>query len=115
VLGEPILVRLSAEATDHFDASSFERFYSAQDQYGYAAVGFTLRKSRRDDFARVTEAHLSQRLCIVLDNKVRSAPSLNTKLVDGGIIEGRFSDEEAKRLADGLTKVEGPLRIVETR
>ncbi len=51
-------------------------------------------------FASITEKNVHRRLAIVLDNVVRSAPSINEKIMGGSAqISGRFSHEEAADLA----------------
>ena len=111
--GPPQALLLPDKPEDHFGAGSFARSYVTQDGFGYAGIGFELRSSRVDDFARVTEAHLHRRLGFVLDGRLRSAPTLQTKLLGGGIIEGRFKSQEISRMTESITK--GPLRVVETR
>ena len=110
-----MLVRLPNEASQWIGAASLERVYLAQDAFGYPALGFELRATRAADFERETAAHLGQRLCIVLEGKVRSAPTLNAKLSGGGVIEGRFRAEEVAHEVDSLTRLDGPLRLVEVR
>ena len=111
----PQALLLPSKPDDGIGAGSFARSYVSQDSYGYGGVGFELRGSRKDDFARVTEAHLHHRLGIVLGGKLRSAPTLTTKLHGDGLIEGRFSDEETTRIVESLAKQQGPLRLVEGR
>ena len=115
VLGAPILVRLPEQLADHIGEADFKRTYATLDSYGYPAIGFELLPARTADFARVTEAHVGGRMAIVLDGRVRSAPSLHSKLVGAGIIEGRFTAEEAAHFAKSLPELKGPLRLVEAR
>jgi SecD/SecF fusion protein len=51
-------------------------------------------------FSRVTGSHVDERMAIVLDNRVYSAPTIQVKIRDGrSIITGSSSLEEAKDLA----------------
>ena len=51
-------------------------------------------------FSRVTGSHIDERMAIVLDNRVYSAPTIQVKIRDGrSIITGSSSLEEAKDLA----------------
>lgn len=50
-------------------------------------------------FARLTGANIGKRLAIVLDNKVISAPVIRARISSSGVIEGRFTAEEATDLA----------------
>ena len=67
-------------------------------------------------FARVTGANVGRRLAIVLDNKVYSAPRINTKIPHGNaIIEGMADMKEAKDLAIVLRAgaLPAPVKIIE--
>ncbi|MBU0701679.1 protein translocase subunit SecD [bacterium] len=69
-------------------------------------------------FARATGGHVGEKLAIVLDGRVRSAPVIRTK-IDGGnaIVEGNFSLQEAKDLAIVLRAgaLPAPIKIIENR
>ncbi|MBP1690135.1 MAG: preprotein translocase subunit SecD [Deltaproteobacteria bacterium] len=71
----------------------------SQDQYNQPAVSFTLNPEGARKFEAYTAAHLGDRMAIVLDNKVRSAPSIRGVISDSGIIEGNFSIEGAEDLS----------------
>ena len=71
----------------------------SQDQYNQPAVAFSLNPDGARKFEAYTSAHLGDRMAIVLDNKVRSAPSIRGVISDSGIIEGNFSIEGAEDLA----------------
>ncbi len=71
----------------------------SQDSYGQPAVSFTLNPDGAKKFGAYTGAHIGDRMAIVLDNKVRSAPSIRGQISDSGIIEGNFSVQGAEDLA----------------
>ncbi len=71
----------------------------SQDQYGQAAVSFNLNPEGARKFETYTGAHIGDRMAIVLDNKVRSAPVIRGQISDSGIIEGNFTIEAAEDLA----------------
>jgi preprotein translocase subunit SecD len=72
----------------------------SQDQYGSPAVSFSLTPDGAKKFGAYTGAHIGDRMAIVLDNKVRSAPSIRSQIDDQGIIEGgNFTIESAEDLA----------------
>jgi len=71
----------------------------SQDQYGQPAVSFTLNPEGAKKFGGYTNAHIGDRMAIVLDNKVRSAPVIRGHITDSGIIEGNFSMQGAEDLA----------------
>jgi SecD/SecF fusion protein len=98
VVGQPSAVLVPRTKNETFHGEDLQRIYNTQDQYGWPAVGFEIRPDRIDDFADFTGDNLNRKMAIVLNEEIRSAPSLNTKLVGGGIIEGRFKEEEVKNL-----------------
>ncbi|MFI5014989.1 MAG: protein translocase subunit SecD [Hyphomicrobiales bacterium] len=77
---------------------------------------FNLRGGQR--FGEATAANLGRFLAIVLDNKVISAPRINSAIPGGkGQISGRFTSETANNLAILLRAgaLPAPLTIVEER
>lgn len=67
-------------------------------------VNFYLTAAAGKKFAAFTAAHSKDsadpsNLAIVLDNRVITAPSINSQISDSGIIEGGFTEESAKDLA----------------
>ena len=67
-------------------------------------VNFYLTAAAGKKFGQFTAAHSKDsadpsNLAIVLDNKVITAPSINSQINDSGIIEGGFTQESAKDLA----------------
>jgi len=71
----------------------------SQDQYNQPAVSFTLNPAGAKKFEAYTAAHIGDRMAIVLDNKVRSAPVIRGTISDSGIIEGNFTVASAEDLA----------------
>lgn len=71
----------------------------SQDQYNQPAVSFTLTPDGARKFQAYTSAHIGDRMAIVLDNKVRSAPVIRGAISDSGIIEGNFSVQQAEDLS----------------
>jgi preprotein translocase subunit SecD len=69
------------------------------DQYGQAAVNFTLNPEGAKKFGAYTGAHIGDRMAIVLDAKVRSAPTIQGHITDSGIITGNFTVQGAEDLA----------------
>jgi preprotein translocase subunit SecD len=81
---------------------SGEELESAQrsaDEYGRPAVSFNLTTRAGEKFGTFTEANVNKQLAIVLDNKIQSAPSINSRITNRGIIQGQFTIEEANDLA----------------
>jgi preprotein translocase subunit SecD len=69
------------------------------DSNGAAAVNFFLKSEGAKLFGDATEKHIGEQLAIILDNRVNSAPRINSKIEAEGIITGRFSVKEAEDLA----------------
>lgn len=70
-----------------------------QDANGAPLVNFFLNAEGADRFGEATGRHIGENLAIVLDNVVKSAPVIRGKIEAEGVIEGRFSVQEAEDLA----------------
>ncbi len=81
-------------------------------------VAFRLNRQGAIVFGRFTGENIGRRIAIVLDGKVRSAPTVQSKIPGGeGRITGMGSDEEASDLAIVLRAgaLPAPAKIVEER
>lgn len=70
-----------------------------QGQFNQPIVQFQLTHEGGKIFGDVTGANVGRGLAIILDGKVRSAPRLNSRISDSGIIEGSFTLSEVEDLA----------------
>jgi preprotein translocase subunit SecD len=80
----------------------------------YVALDFT--KEGAEEFAEITGRHVGERLAIVLDKVVKSAPVIKTRITGGkAVIEGNFSMEEANELRIVLKSgaLPVPFRIIQ--
>ncbi|MEK7766742.1 MAG: protein translocase subunit SecD, partial [bacterium] len=69
-------------------------------ELGTPVVSFEMTPKGGRDFAELTGRHVGRRLAIVLDGKVYSAPVIRSRIGGGsGVIEGRFTSDEAHNLA----------------
>ncbi len=87
-------------------------------QSNQPVVSFSLDRLGAQKFGRVTTDNVGERLAIILDGKVISAPSINEPITSGsGIISGNFSFQEATDLSLLLRSgaLPTPLNIVEER
>ncbi len=66
---------------------------------GEPVIGFSLTPEGSPKFAELTGANVKRYLAIVLDNKVVSAPVINSRIEDDGVIEGSFTQQQASDLA----------------
>lgn len=93
--------------------------FQDQDNMGRLAVGFHLTADGAAKFSKVTDKpNWGKKLAIVIDDKVRSFPSINTQIADGrAIIQGNFTIEEVKVLSRIINEGSLPvdLKIVEER
>jgi preprotein translocase subunit SecD len=66
---------------------------------GQYQVNFQLSTAAAARFGPFTEANIGRRMAIVLDHQVYTAPVINGRIEDSGLIEGNFSQESAQDLA----------------
>ncbi len=88
--GEPYVL----VSGDDLSSASFD-----YDRQGLPAVGFTLNTAGSSRMFQLTAANapdgsFKRRMAIILDERVLSAPSLNSPISTNGIIEGNFTREE---------------------
>ncbi len=62
-------------------------------------------------FAKITGAHIGEHLAILLDDKVQSAPRINSQIRGSAMIEGNFTFEEASYLANILNAGAFPVGV----
>ncbi len=66
-------------------------------------IEIVFTKTGTEIFAKATEQHLMKPIAILVDGKLISAPIVREKISGGkAMISGRFTEEEAKRIADGI-------------
>jgi len=129
VLIEP-RANLKGEQVDHvlvsYEAENLRvkgehlyRVYQTNDDNGRLAVGFTLNIGGSNRFADLTGNNepdkaegFYRRLAIILDGKVFSAPTLESRISSSGIIRGDFTRQEINELIGVLEAgaLEVPLR-----
>jgi preprotein translocase subunit SecD len=66
---------------------------------GQYQVNFSLSTEAARRFGPFTEQNVGRQMAIVLEHKVYSAPRINSRIDDSGVIEGTFTQEEAHDLA----------------
>ena len=71
-------------------------------QSGGWETSFVLTQDAAARFGRFTGAHINDRLAIVLDKKVLSAPTIQAKITDNGVITNMGGHDEAADLALNL-------------
>ena len=89
-------VEMTGEILSDASVTTGQSFENA----GQPIVNFTTTSQGVRLFGRVTGANVGERMAIILDNQVYSAPTIRSKISQGsGIIEGTGSVDEAKDLA----------------
>lgn len=83
-----------------------------QDEFGKWETGFVLSQDAKNRFGRFTEANIGNRLAIVLDNQVKSAPTIQNRIEDQGRITGAGSQEDAANLSLVLKSGSLPAGVV---
>ncbi len=94
------LVRKKPEMTGNVVQDAFVSFGQSVEYLGQPIVNFTTTDDGVRLFARITGSHVGDRLAIVLDGTVYSAPTIQTRIPNGrSIITGSTDEAEAKDLA----------------
>lgn len=70
-----------------------------QGQLGEPVISFSLTADGARKFGELTAANIKRQLAIVLDDRIQSAPVINSRIDDQGVIEGSFTADEARDLA----------------
>ncbi len=80
-------------------------------------VEFELTTEGADLFEALTGSHIGERLGIVLDGVIQSAPTIQSRIRNNGQITGIGSDHEAKLIANILNSgnLQAPMKVVEER
>jgi preprotein translocase subunit SecD len=69
------------------------------DEYNKPAVSFSLNSDGQKKFGAATSANIGRSLAIVLDNRVMSAPRIDSAIYGDGRIYGSFTQQQASDLA----------------
>ncbi|HXU47172.1 MAG TPA: protein translocase subunit SecD [Thermoanaerobaculia bacterium] len=73
-----------------------------QGKMGQPVVNFSLSPDGSKVFGQITGANIGTGLAIILDGRVVSAPVINARIEDQGMIEGNFTEQEATDLCTVL-------------
>jgi len=124
--GDPILTTLSAGSTvtdavvyetvltgDLLSRADVSRDPTTQEIF----IAFEWKPEGAQIFEAYTSSHIGQRLAIVMDATILSAPVINSTIRESGIIEGSFTLDEARNLAIQMQygALPVPLQIVDVR
>jgi preprotein translocase subunit SecD len=67
---------------------------STMDENGRPAVGFNLKREGAVKFGRLTGENIGRYLAVILDNRVQTAPVIEGRIEENGIIRGSFTAQE---------------------
>jgi preprotein translocase subunit SecD len=70
----------------------------SRDENGQPSVQFILTGEGGRKFASFTGSHVGENLAVVLDGKVQEVAVIKEQIHDQGVIQGRFTEQEAKDL-----------------
>jgi SecD/SecF fusion protein len=107
-----VIVKKKAE--NHLAGDIVQNAMVSRDNLGNPEINFTLTKDGGNRFGEVTRDNIGQRMAIVLDGELYSAPVIQSAIETGnGQITGHFTDQEAFELANVLQNpLRAPLTIV---
>src|ERR1022692_2092623 len=110
---EEVEVRKRAE----MDGSGIKSAMVVRGNLGEPEIHFTLDSKGAERFAEITRENVHQRLAIILDKELYSAPVIQTPIETGsGQITGNFDNREAFELANVLENpLRAPLHIIQSR
>jgi len=74
----------------------------SQNEFGEPVAQFSLSPDGAKRFGEATGANVGRALAIVLDGNVVSAPTINSRITDKGIITGNFTAEQVQDLVTTL-------------
>ena len=122
-LDEPLVYMYYLERDADLTGGVIEEANATIGGQGSSAVGqpivlLDMNSEGAQTWSRITGANIGRRIAIVLDKKVHMAPSIRTKITDGGtLIEGFANMDEAKDIAIVLRAgaLPAPVKIIEER
>ena len=91
---------LNVQKTVLLDQTDLKSVAVLTDSSGQTRIGITFSDEGRKRFAEITRENIGQRLAIIIDGQLYSAPTIRTEIPEGKAeISGNFSREEANVLA----------------
>lgn len=82
---------------------SLTNSFPTVDELGRPAVGFRMDAVGARILGKLTEEHTGELMAILLDDKVYSAPNLNSRISSNGVIQGDFSQQDIQYLTRTLS------------
>jgi preprotein translocase subunit SecD len=88
------LVNRTASVT----GSDLKSVHPDRDEWDMPAVLFVLKPEGARRFGQLTGENIGRRVAIILDGRVQSAPIVQARIEDHGVIQGRFTSDEVEDL-----------------
>ena len=87
------------------------------DENNLPAVSFTFNQEGAQRFGQFTEQNIGRGLAVILDNRVFTAPTIQSRIADEGRITGSFTQQEAQDLSLVLRTgaLPAPMNVLEER
>lgn len=86
------------------DQTDLESAEVITDNLGHPQITIRFNANGAKHFAEVTRININERLAIIVDGKLYSAPTIRSEISESAVITGSFSKEEAKDLAAKLNE-----------
>ncbi len=77
--------------------------FQTVDELGRPAIGFKMDAVGAKLLGKMTEENTGELMAILLDDKVYTAPNLNSRISSNGIIQGEFPPQEIKYIVQTLS------------
>ena len=115
--GQERVEEVEVKKHPEMDGSGIKSAMVVRGNLGEPEIHFTFNTEGGNRFAEITREHVHERLAIVLDGELYSAPVIQTPIETGsGQITGQFDNREAFELANVLENpLRAPLKIEESR
>ena len=115
--GQERIEEVEVKKRAEMDGSGIKSAMVIRGNLGEPEIHFTLDSKGAERFAEITRENVHQRLAIILDGELYSAPVIQTPIETGsGQITGQFDNREAFELANVLENpLRAPLHIDESR
>ena len=91
--------------------SSIKDAYVAYDQLNRPYVAFSLDSKGTEVFSKMTQDNIGKKIAVVLDGKVKSAPTVQDQIFGRGSISGNYTFDDANDLAIILKSGSLPIPI----
>jgi SecD/SecF fusion protein len=88
--------------------------WPSRDEFGRPIIEFQVDSAHVDQFAKLTGENIHQRMAVVLDGELQSAPTIQSQLIGRAQITGNYTPEEAQLLANVLNNpLQAPIHIID--